>query len=220
MPTPKQQVTALCKQVASEQGWKYVSGRFTQKISKDASFVISPCLDYTSVSASFLLDVQVNLPKIVKMVNSISHLYLLEGIKMDTAIFEQPTDLNVNKLTENRAFYFAGQYMTSETLMKQEITRWLVQGGNHLKETWPVEDYNALFEVMKDKPNCYAGLFGTSLLCLAAYLGKFDFIAQYYAGELAITQTLGKKRMATDENLLAALPDWQAQWQATGTIKV
>ncbi|MGJ8690947.1 MAG: hypothetical protein ACSHW0_00550 [Thalassotalea sp.] len=220
MPTPKQQVTALCKQVASEQGWKYVSGRFTQKISKDASFIINPCFNYTSVSTSFLLNVKVKLPKIMKMVDSVSHLNLLQGIKMSGTIFEQPKALNLNILTTNRAFYFAGQHMTSETLMKQEITRWLVQGGNHLKETWPVEDYSALFEVMKNTPNCYAGLYGTSLLCLAAYLGKFDFIAQYYAGELAITQTLGKKRTATDENLLAALPDWQAQWQATGTIKL
>jgi len=216
MASHKVRILTLCKSIAGEHpGWQFIGGQFVCKVSKDAHFLIDPDFTFKGEFVRFDINIKVKLPKIVKMVNSISHL----KIKMDCVLLEQPNFINLHTLTGGLSFQFAGTAITPDEAVSKEIHRWINVGGDYLTQTWPVEDYEALFDVMQKTASCYTGLYGKALCCLAAYIGKFDFIKQFYAGELPHKDAI-YKLTPTDDNLLAILPEWQAQWETTGKITV
>jgi hypothetical protein len=219
MASHKVRILALCKNIAGEHpGWQFIGGQFVRKVSKDAHFIIDPDFTFKGEFVRFDINIKVKLPKIVKMVkmvNSISHL----KIKMGCVLSEQPNFINLQTLTGGLSFQFSGTEITPDELVSNEMHRWINVGGDYLTQTWPVEDYEALFAVMQKTAHCYRGMYGAALCCLAAYLGKFDFIQQFYAGELPHSDA-SCKLTPTDDNLLAILPKWQAQWEANGIIKV
>jgi len=137
---------------------------------------------------------------------------------MGDSILEQLTSLNLNSLTGAMSFTFEGAKANSDELIAQEMHRWITDAEEYLLQTWPVEGYSTLFDVMKQSPSCYKGLYGVSLCCLAAYLGEFDFIEQYFAGEWKYAEL--NPINPSGYNFLAILPEWKAEWEKTGTIKV
>ena len=216
MASHKVRILTLCKSIAGEHpGWQFIGGQFVCKVSKDAHFLIDPDFTFKGEFVRFDINVKVKLPKIVKMVNSVSHL----KIKMDCVLLEQPNFINLHTLTGGLSFQFAGTAITPDEAVSKEINRWIKVGGDYLAQTWPVEDYETLFAVMQKAAHCYRGRYGVALCCLAAYIGKFDFIKQFYAGELPHKDAI-YKLTPTDDNLLAILPEWQAQWETTGKITV
>jgi hypothetical protein len=216
MASHKVRILTLCKSIAGEHpGWQFIGGKFVRKVSKDAHFIIDPSFTFKGEYMHFIINLKVKLPKIVKMVNSISHL----KIKMGCLLSEQPKFINLHTLTGGLSFQFSGTEMMPDALVSNEMHRWIEVGGDYLAQTWPVEDYEALFAVMQKTAHCYKGMYGVALCCLAAYLGKFDFIKQFYAGEIPHRDAI-YKLTPTDDNLLAILPEWQAQWEANGIIKV
>jgi hypothetical protein len=215
MASHKPKILALCKQIASEhEGWRFVGGKFVNKISKDAHFIINPTFVFKGSYMFFRIWGGVKLPKICKMVDKISQAHF----KMDEAINEQLHDINLNSLTGS-SFTFEGSKADSDELITQEMHRWINTASEYLTQKWPVDNYHTLFEAMKKHTPCYIGLYGVALNCLAAYLGKFDFVEQYFAGELEHADTRPIKK-DTDERLLAILPEWKVEWDKTGTIKV
>lgn len=216
MASHKVRILTLCKNIAGEHpGWQFIGGQFVHKVSKDAHYMIDPDFTFKGDFVRFDINVKVKLPKIVKMVNSVSHL----KIKMNCVLMEQLNIINLQTLTGGLSFQFAGSEITPDELVEKEMHRWINVGGDYLAQTWPVEDYEALFEVMQKTANCYTGMYGKALCCLAAYLGKFDFIKQFYAGELPYRDA-NAKLTPSDDNLIAVLPQWQAQWETTGKITV
>ncbi|MBO9490009.1 hypothetical protein J7384_06505 [Endozoicomonas sp. G2_1] len=218
MASHKARILAMCKQIAVEHGWQFISGKFVKKINKDAHYIIAPNLSFKGGYFRFEICGEVKLPQVVKMVDSISHLKQSIGFKSEIIFSESLDIIHTDSLTKGyRSITLEGEDASSDELIAQEIARWLTVAGNHMESAWPIDDYTKLFEVMKQSSICYRGLSGTALCCLAAYLGKFDFIDYFYSDEHGFQRV---EFDATDENLLAVLPDWQAQWQATGKIKV
>jgi hypothetical protein len=216
MASHKARILALCKSIASEHpNWQFIAGKFVLKVSKEAHYIIDPGFTFKGDFVRFLVYTSVHLPKVVKLVNSVSHLKL----KMKSVISEQPRIINLHTLSGGLSFEFAGSEITPDAIVVKEIQRWLTVGEEYLSNTWPVADYESLFELMKTTKRCYQGRYGLALCCLAAYLGKFDFIEQFYAGELPFRDA-NAKLTPSDDNLLAVLPQWQAQWQENGVIKV
>ncbi len=216
MASHKVRILTLCKTIAGEHlGWQFIGGRFVRKVSKDAHYMINPSFTFKGEYMHFNIKAKVNLPKIVKMVNSVSHL----KIKMDCVLMEQLSIINQHTLTGGLSFQFAGSEITPDELVEKEMHRWINVAEDYLTKNWPVDDYETLFELMQKTANCYRGRYGMALCCLAAYLGKFDFIKQFYAGELPYRDA-NAKLTPSDDNLLAVLPQWQAQWQENGMIKV
>jgi len=216
MPTNKKEILAFCKEIASQHtGWQFVGGKFVNKISSEIHFIIDPCFTYRNGFMSFNVTGKVKLPKVLKLVNSICH---IKGFTVQSSVSEQLNSVNLHRLIESCSFDLKGDVVISDDLIKQEINRWVQVASSYLEQTWPVDDLPTLFNAMQLSTSCYHGFYAKSLCCLAAYLGDFDFIDRYYAGELPHKSPV--KITATDDNLLAVLPDWKSQWQATGKIKV
>lgn len=216
MASHKARILTLCKNIAGEHpGWQFVGGQFVRKVSKDAHYMIDPGFTFKGEYMHFNIKAKVKLPKIVKMANSVSHL----KIKMDCVLLEQLSIVNQHTLTGGLSFQFSGSEITPDQLVEKEIHRWIDVAEDYLTKTWPVEDYEALLDVMQKTARCYTGLYGIAMCCLAAYLGKFNFIKQFYAGELP-HRDASYTLTPTDDNLIAVLPQWQAQWQENGMIKV
>lgn len=216
MASHKVRILTLCKNIAGEHpGWQFIGGKFVLKVSKDAHYVIDPGLTFKGDFVRFIINVEVNLPKIAKMVNSISHL----KFKMNCVLLEQPKIINLHTLTGGLSFQFAGSEITPDQLVEKEMHRWINVAEDYLTKTWPIDDYETLFELMQQTAHCYTGMYGIAMCCLAAYLGKFDFIKQFYAGDLP-HRDASYTLTPTDDNLIAVLPQWQAQWETTGKITV
>lgn len=220
MASFKPKVLTLCKKVASEHsGWQFIGGNFVNKVTKDIHFFIRPNFAFKGGYTHFIVETGIKMPKVTKMVDSVSHLNKTKGFKMGVLISEQLRDINLHSLTGGISFTFVGDKATSDELMEQEMHRWINVSERYLKNAWPTESHSALFKVMQQSSCCHRGLYAKALLCLAASLGKFDFINDYYEGKLSYIKE-DIKVTETDENLLAVLPDWQKQWETTGKIKV
>lgn len=219
----KDRVLTICKEVVTEYpSWQFIKSRkiFVNKVTKDAHLVIDPAFLFRNTDMRFNVSGQVRVLTIHKLVDSVvAKANGIGRIKTPYIIYKQLNAVNLHTLTGGHFAMFVGNNAVSDDLVYQEIHRWLKVAGNYLVNTWPVEDYSVLFEVMKTKEFCYMGLCGIGLFCLAATLGKFDFIRSYYAGELEFKKQVPKLQ-PVEESLLVVLPDWEAQWQATGKIEV
>ena len=217
----KDRVLTICKEVVTEYpSWQFIKSRkiFVNKVTKDAHLVIDPAFLFRNTDMRFNVSGQVRVLTIHKLVDSVvAKANGIGRIKTPYIIYQQLNAVNLHSLTGGHIAMFVGNHAVSDDLVYQEIHRWIAVAGDYLRNTWPVEDYSALFEVMKDKDFCYRGLWGIGFFCLAATLGKFDFIEQYYAGELKYKKQ-SPKLNPIEKELLAILPEWQTQWQATGKI--
>jgi len=157
MASHKPKILALCKKIASEhEGWQFIGGKFVNKVSKDAHFIINPHFVFKGSYMFFSVWGGVKLPKICKMVDKISQAHF----KMDVVTDEQLHDINLSSLIAiGTTFTFEGGKADSDELITQEMHRWINTASEYLTQKWPVDNYHTLFEAMKKHPPCYMGLY-------------------------------------------------------------